>query len=115
VADQTGTPDQTGAPGQAGAAVPGGGAEPTDPPKLMPWFLLYTLGRLAIAAALIGLLWLLGLPGTPGFLFGVLLAMPVSFLVLSPVRQRLTSALVARNERKEALRAQLRGSDADDG
>ena len=48
-------------------------------------FLLYTLGRLAIAAALIGLLWALGLPGTPGFLFGVLLAMPVSFLVLGPV------------------------------
>jgi hypothetical protein len=87
----------------------------TTQPKLWQWFLLYTLGRLAIAAALIGLLWVLGLPGTPGFLFGVLLAMPVSFLVLSPVRQRLTAALVARDERKEALRVQLRGSDTDDG
>jgi hypothetical protein len=74
-------------------------------------FLLYTFGRLAIAAALIALLWVLGLPGTPGFLFGVLLAMPVSFFVLSPVRTRLTSALVVRNERKEALRAQLRGTE----
>ena len=83
----------------------------TTQPRLWQWFLLYTLGRLAIAAALIGLLWLLGLPGTPGFLFGVLLAMPVSFLVLGPVRKRLTAALVERNERKEALRAELRGTD----
>jgi hypothetical protein len=83
----------------------------TAQPKLWQWFALYTLGRLAIAAALIALLWVLGLPGTPGFLFGVLLAMPVSFLVLSPVRQRLTGALVARNERKEALRAELRGDE----
>ena len=100
MADQTGTTQPAGAE-QAPAARP----------KLAQWFLLYTLGRLAIAAALIALLWVLGLPGTPGFLFGVLLAMPVSFLVLSPVRTRLTAALVVRQERKEALRAELRGSD----
>ena len=87
------------------------GTGETAGPGLWVWFLLYTLGRLAIAAALIGLLWVLGLPGTPGFLFGVLLAMPVSFFVLSPVRTRLTAALVERNERKESLRAELRGSD----
>jgi hypothetical protein len=100
---------------QPGATEPGGAVEPDAQPKLFTLFLLYTLGRLAIAAALIALLWVLGLPGTPGFLFGVLLAMPVSFFVLSPVRVRLTSALAARNERKEALRAELRGSDTDDG
>ena len=101
--------DQTGAVGATSAAG-GTSAEP----RLWPLFLLYTFGRLAIAAALIGLLWALGLPGTPGFLFGVLLAMPVSFFVLAPVRTRLTAALAARAERKEALRAELRGSDADD-
>jgi hypothetical protein len=100
VADQTGASETSGAVDQS-----------TAQPKLWQWFALYTLGRLAIAAALIALLWVLGLPGTPGFLFGVLLAMPVSFLVLSPVRQRLTGALVARNERKEALRAELRGNE----
>jgi hypothetical protein len=104
VAEQTGTTEETGA-----------GGAPAAEPKLLPLFLLYTLGRLAIAAALIALLWVLGLPGTPGFLFGVLLAMPVSFLVLSPVRRRLTGALAARAQRKEALRAELRGSDTDDG
>lgn len=95
-------PDQTGST-SVGRTTP-----------LWQLFLLYTLGRLAIAAVLIALLWVLGLPGTPGFLFGVLLAMPVSFLVLTPVRKRLTSGLVARQEQKEALRVQLRGSDADD-
>jgi hypothetical protein len=83
----------------------------TAQPKLWQWFLLYTVGRLVVAAALIGLLWALGLSGAPGFLFGVLLAMPVSFLVLAPVRRRLTGALVARSERKAALRAELRGPD----
>jgi len=86
-----------------------------DQPKLVPLFLMYTFGRLAIAAALIALLWWLGLPGTPGFLFGVLLAMPVSFFALAPVRTRLTAALATRAERKEALRTELRGTDRDDG
>ena len=99
---------------QTGATAPVGNAGAGEP-KVLPWLLLYTLGRLAIAAALVALLWVLGLPGTPGFLFGVLLAMPVSYLALGRVRQRLTSALVARAERKEALRAELRGTDADNG
>jgi len=94
----------------AGAPV---GSTPQEP-KVVQWLLLYTLGRLAIAAALIGLLRALGLSGTPGFLFGVLLAMPVSYLALGRVRGRLTSALVVRAERKEALRTRLRGSDTDD-
>ena len=103
--------DQTGAAEHTGASAPGEGAVPAAPPSVLPWFLLYTLGRLAIAAALIGLLWVLGLPGTPGFLFGVLLAMPVSFFALGSVRRRLTAALAARAERKEQLRAELRGTD----
>jgi hypothetical protein len=85
-----------------------------EAPKVLPWLLAYTGARLAIAAALIALLWVLGLPGTPGFLFGVLLAMPMSYLLLRRVRDRLTAALVARNEAKEQLRARLRGSEGDD-
>ncbi|MCZ2838377.1 DUF4229 domain-containing protein [Modestobacter sp. VKM Ac-2985] len=99
-----------------GASVPGGTDEGTPSRGgVATWLAIYTLARLAIAAALIGLLWVLGLPGAPGFLFGVLLAMPVSYLVLGGVRQQLTTALVARNVRKEQLRAELRGSAADDG
>ena len=98
---------------QTGATSAGGTT--SDQPKLVPLFLMYTFGRLAIAAALIALLWWLGLPGTPGFLFGVLLAMPVSFFALAPVRTRLTAALATRAERKETLRAELRGTDTEDG
>jgi hypothetical protein len=87
---------------------------PRTAPKVLPWLLAYTGARLAIAAALIALRWVLGLPGTPGFLFGVLLAMPVSYLVLRRVRDRLTEALVARSAAKEQLRVRLRGTDADD-
>jgi hypothetical protein len=96
-------------------AAPAGttGATPVlgEKPQVGKWLAVYTLGRLAIAAALIALLWVLGLPGTPGFLFGVLLAMPVAYLVLAPVRTRLTTALVARAEQKERLRTELRGGD----
>ena len=41
------------------ATAPTGG--PATPPKVLPWLLAYTLGRLVIAAALIGLLWAVGL------------------------------------------------------
>ena len=83
-------------------------------PTVLPALLLYTLARLAVVAALVGLLWVLGLPGIPGFLFGLLLAMPVSYLVLRPLRERLTTALVARADAKEALRARLHGDPGDD-
>ena len=96
-------PIETGPVTTAGAAG--------ERPKVVQWRVVYTLGRLAIAAALIALLWVLGLPGTPGFQFGVLLAMPVAYLVLAPVRKNLTAALVVRAEQKERLRTELRGSD----
>ncbi|QXG77359.1 DUF4229 domain-containing protein [Modestobacter sp. L9-4] len=91
--------------------TPGSTAAPGAKPEVGKWLAVYTLGRLAIAAALVALLWALGLPGTPGFLFGVLLAMPVAYLVLGPVRTKLTTALVARAEQKERLRTELRGTD----
>jgi hypothetical protein len=83
--------------------------------RVLPALLLYTLARLVLVAVLVAVIWVAGLPGTPAFLFGLLLAMPVSYLLLKPLRARLTGALVARAERKERLRAELRGSDTDDG
>ena len=91
--------------------TPGATLAPGEKPKVAQWLAVYTLGRLAIAAALVALLWVLGLPGTPGFLFGVLLAMPVAYVALGPVRTKLTTALVARAEQKERLRTELRGTD----
>jgi membrane protein implicated in regulation of membrane protease activity len=98
----------------AAASVPGsptGG--PATPPKVGPWLAVYTLGRLAIAAALVAVLWLVGLGSFPGLLFGLLLSMPASYVLLRPVRDRLTEALAARSTqrkaRKENLRARLSG------
>jgi len=78
--------EQTEATG--GSTASGTGTTPGEQPQVVKWLLVYTLGRLAIAAALIALFWVLGLPGTPGFLFGVLLAMPVAYLALGPVRKK---------------------------
>lgn len=95
--------------------APTGGA--ATPPRVLPWMLAYTLGRIVIAAALIGLLWAVGLPGYPALLFGALLSMPVAYFLLQPVRDRFTEALAARSAArrtaKEELRARLSGPATD--
>ncbi|PWW22690.1 uncharacterized protein DUF4229 [Geodermatophilus normandii] len=97
--------------------APTGG--PATPPRILPWLLAYTLGRLVIAVALIALIWLVGLPGFPALLFGLLLSMPVALVLLRPVRDRLTEGLAARSlarrTRKEELRARLSGDTTGDG
>jgi|tagenome__1003787_1003787.scaffolds.fasta_scaffold20173892_2 hypothetical protein len=102
----------------APAAPVGPDGQPATPPKVAPWLILYTLARIAIAVALVLLLWLAGLGSYAGLLFGVLLHMPVSYLLLRPVRDRLTEALaarsVARRAAKEDLRARLSGGAEDD-
>ena len=80
----------------------------TTPPRVAPWLVAYTLGRLVVAAALIAVLWAAGLGSFPGLLFGLLLSMPVSYVALRPVRDKLTLALVARRERRKAAKQELR-------
>ena len=91
--------------------------EPATPPKVLPWMLAYTLGRVVVAAALVGLLWAVGLGGYPALLFGALLSMPVAYFVLQSVRDRFTAALAARSASrraaKEELRARLSGPATD--
>ncbi len=88
---------------------------PAQPPSVWPLLALYTLGRLALAAALVALLWVLGLGSFPGLLFGLLLSMPLSFVLLKPIRERLTEAMAARSSTrkagKEDIRARLKGTD----
>jgi hypothetical protein len=90
-------------------------AAAADRPRVLPWLLLYTLGRLVIAIALIALVWVAGLPGFPALLFGLLLSMPVAYLTMRPVRDRLTAGLVAwqesRKQAKAALRDRLSGAE----
>ncbi|MPR00509.1 DUF4229 domain-containing protein [Modestobacter sp. I12A-02628] len=89
--------------------------QPARPPALAPLLIAYTLGRLLVAGVLVALLWSVGLVGIPALLFGLLLSMPVSFVLLRSLRERLTEALVARGEvrrrSKEELRARLKGSE----
>ncbi len=96
-------------------AGPSGG--PATPPRILPWLLIYTVGRFAIAAALVLILWMAGLGSFPGLLFGLLLSMPVSYLLLRPSRDRLTEALaarsIARKAAKEDLRTRLSGTSTD--
>jgi hypothetical protein len=93
------------------AVGPTGGL--ASPPRVLPWLLIYTVGRIGILAALVLLLWLAGMGREPGLLFGLLLSMPLSYLLLRPSRERLTEALaarsVARRAAKENLRARLSG------
>ena len=93
--------------------APAGGA--ATPPAVLPWLLIYVIGRFAIAAALVLVLWWAGLGSFPGMLFGLLLSMPVSYVLLRPSRDRLTEALaaraVARRAAKEDLRNRLTGAE----
>ena len=89
--------------------------EPAARPKVWPWLVLYTGGRLLIAVVLVLVLWVAGLGSYAGLLFGILLSMPVAYLALRPVRERLNEAIVAyQDERKrtrEDLRARLSGDE----
>src|SRR3954468_8647854 len=114
------TPAEPAASSTAGSASapagPAGGR--ATPPQVLPRLLFYTFDRIAIAVVLVLVLCFAGLGSCAGLLFGVLLSMPVSYLLLRPVRDRLTEALaarsVARRAAKEELRARLSGSEDED-
>jgi hypothetical protein len=96
--------------------APTGG--PATPPRVGLPLALYTLGRVLITAALVAIIWVAGLPGFPALLFGLLLSMPVSHVLLRGLRDRLTEALAARSlarrAEKDELRARLSGNADDD-
>jgi hypothetical protein len=104
-------------PGASPATPAGPSGGPATPPRIAPWLLLYTLGRVVVAAVLVTVVWLVGLAGFPALLWGLLLSIPVSYLLLRPVRDRLTEALaarsVARTAAQEDLRARLEGTDSE--
>jgi len=106
------------APSESASKPSGPDGRPASPPKVVPWLLFYTFDRIAIAVILVLVLWWAGVGSYAGLLFGVLLSMPVSYLALRPVRDRLTEALaarsVARRTAKEDLRTRLSGSETDE-
>lgn len=97
-------------------ADPSGG--PATPPKVLPWLVLHTVGRLGIFALVTLVLWMAGLDFFSGALFGLLLSMPIAYLALRPSRERLSEALVARSlarrAEKERLRSRLSGEQPHD-
>ena len=105
--------DETAGTGPAGPVGPTG--DPAARPKVLPWLVLYTGGRLLIAVVLVLVLWVAGLGSYAGLLFGILLSMPIAYVTLRPVRERLNEAIVAyqeeRKREKESLRARLSGDE----
>jgi hypothetical protein len=109
MADQEETAD-------TGPVVPvGPTGEAAARPKVWPWLVLSTGGRLLIAVVLVLVLWVAGLGSYAGLLFGILLSMPIAYFTLRPVRERLNEAIVAyqeeRKREKESLRARLSGDE----
>ena len=92
----------------SGRSTEGPAGGPAVPPRVLPWLVIYTVGRFAIAAALVLLLWLAGLGSFPGLLFGLLLSMPVSYVLLRRSRERLSEALAARSLARRAAKEDLR-------
>jgi hypothetical protein len=99
------------------SAVTGPHGGPAAPPRVLPWLVMYTVGRLGIFALATLLLWLAGLDFWSGLLFGLLVSMAVSYFALRFARERLNEALVARTmarkAAKEDLRTRLSGGETD--
>ncbi len=108
--------DTAGVPDPVAPAGPAGGL--ATPPKVLPWLVMHTVGRLGLFALLTLLLWLAGLDFFSGMLFGLLLSMPIAYFLLRPSRERLSEALVARSvarrAEKEQLRSRLSGEQSPD-
>jgi len=97
---------------ESSAAAPTGG--PATPPPVLPWLVMHTVGRLGIFALATLVLWMAGLDFWSGLLFGLLLSMPLAYLLLRRSRERLTAAFearsLARRAAKEDLRTRLSGT-----
>lgn len=101
-------------PSGAGPTAAGGERAPSLPAVLAQ----YTLARLALLAAITGLLVLAGVPLILALLVALIVALPLSMLVFRGLRARLDEAIARKAQRRSAeraaLRARLRGDDPDD-
>jgi peptidoglycan/LPS O-acetylase OafA/YrhL len=97
--------------GASGATQSGPSGAAAIPPRLAPWLAAYTLGRFAIFGVIFAAVWFAGLGGLPALLWALVLSVPASYLLLRPVRDRLTEALAARRVAKEQLRTRLAGTE----
>ncbi|MGI8651740.1 MAG: DUF4229 domain-containing protein [Geodermatophilaceae bacterium] len=70
----------------------------------------YTLGRIAIFAVLLALLWAFDLGSFPGIMFALLLSMPAAYFLLGKQREDLAAAVVERRAARARLRDRLQGT-----
>jgi membrane protein implicated in regulation of membrane protease activity len=82
--------------------------------RLIGQFWVYTLLRIALFAAVWGVLWLVNVRGLLGLLLAVLLSVPLSFVLLARPRAALAASLeqrvAERKEREDDLRQRLAGT-----
>ena len=82
------------------------------------YFWVYSLLRIALMAALFGLLWLFGLGGFLGAAIAVALSVPLSYVLLARPRNAMTAAMMdrlnVRQERNADFFEQVAGPDVDD-
>ena len=107
------------APESAPADPPG---QPDGPPPPEPSFgrsvgslWLYTILRFLVFGILFGLLWLVGVPAFLAAVLGLLLSVPLSYVLLAKPRAALAETvearLRARRARSEELSSRLKGDD----
>ncbi|GAA4812476.1 hypothetical protein GCM10023200_57820 [Actinomycetospora chlora] len=108
---------RTDAPSRLRAAGP----EPTGTPGAVALAILLYVGvRLVMVAVIAGVLVAVGLPLLIALLAAIIVALPLSLFLFRGLRARLAGeidiATASRRERRERLRAELRGdADPDDG
>ena len=95
-------------PAPTGSTPSGPAGGPATPPRVLPWLVMYTVGRIGILVVLVLVLWMANLDFFSGLLFGLLLSMPVAYLLLRPSRERLNEALAARSIARRAAKHDLR-------
>ncbi|MGI8721090.1 MAG: DUF4229 domain-containing protein [Geodermatophilaceae bacterium] len=77
---------------------------------------VYTIGRIAIFAVLLALLWAADLGSFSSILFALLLSMPAAYFLLSRQREDLAAAVIERRAARAKVRDRLQGADgASDG
>lgn len=74
-------------------------------PLAVVW--IYTLARVAVFAAIFGLLYAFGLQGLLAAALAVLLSVPISFVVLAKPRAALAESVQRRLERRDRAAADL--------
>jgi hypothetical protein len=94
-------------------------AAPAGPARLLGQFWVYTVLRIALFGAVLGVLWLVNVRGMLGLLIAILLSVPLSFVLLARPRAALAASLAqrveARQKREGLLRQRLAGeTDAAD-